>query len=57
MARVTLDWLQVIALPGAVQGLVLAGALFSKRSNRAANRLLAMLMVSFSNCPSRAENG
>jgi AraC-like DNA-binding protein len=48
MARLSLDWLQVIALLGAVQGLVLAGALATKRSNRTANRLLAATMVAFS---------
>jgi len=48
MARLTLDWLQVVALLGAVQGLVLAGALVTKRSNRTANRLLAATMVAFS---------
>ncbi len=48
MAPVTLSWLQVINLLGAVQGLVLAGALVSKRSNRTANRLLAATMVAFS---------
>lgn len=48
MAPVTLSWLQVINLLGAIQGLVLAGALVSKRSNRTANRLLAATMVAFS---------
>src|SRR5262245_49315690 len=48
MAHLTLDWLQVIALLGAVQGLVLAGALITRRSNRTANRLLAVTMVAFS---------
>jgi len=48
MARLTLSWLQVINLLGAIQGLVLAGALVSKRSNRTANRLLAATMVAFS---------
>ena len=48
MARLTLSWLQVINLLGAIQGLVLAGALVTKRSNRTANRLLAATMVAFS---------
>jgi AraC-like DNA-binding protein len=48
MAPLTLSWLQVINLLGAVQGLVLAVALVSKRSNRTANRLLAATMVAFS---------
>ena len=48
MVHLTLDWLQVIALLGAVQGLVLAGALITRRSNRTANRLLAVTMVAFS---------
>jgi len=48
MVRLTLDWFQVIALLGAVQGLVLAGALVTRRSNRTANRLLAATMVAFS---------
>ena len=48
MAHVTLDWLHVIMLFGALQGLFLAGALASKRSNRTANRLLAAAMLAFS---------
>ena len=48
MAPLTLSWLQVINLLGAVQGLVLAGALVTKRSNRTANRILAATMVAFS---------
>jgi AraC-like DNA-binding protein len=48
MARLTLGWLQLIALLGAVQGVFLAGALLTKRSNRTANRLLAVTMVAFS---------
>ena len=48
MARLTLSWLQVINLLGAIQGLVLAGALVTKRSNRTANRFLAATMVAFS---------
>jgi AraC-like DNA-binding protein len=48
MTSLTLDWLHLITLLGAVQGVVLAGALASKKSNRTANRLLAALMLSFS---------
>jgi AraC-like DNA-binding protein len=48
MPRVTLDWLHLITLLGAIQGVFLAGALFAKRSNRTANRLLAITMVAFS---------
>lgn len=44
----TLDWLHFIELLGAIQGVILAGALASKRRNRTANRLLAVLMLSFS---------
>lgn len=48
MPSLTLDWLHLIALLGAVQGVFLAGALATKRRNRTANRLLAGLMVTFS---------
>jgi len=48
MARLSLSWLQLVDLLGAIQGLVLAGALVTKRSNRTANRLLAATMVAFS---------
>ena len=47
MASLTLDWLQLAALIGALQGLFLAGALFAQRNNRTANRLLAVLMLTF----------
>jgi AraC-like DNA-binding protein len=47
MARVTLDWIQVAALVGSVQGLLLVGALLAQRNNRTANRLLAGLMTAF----------
>lgn len=46
--RLTLDWLHVVVLLGAVQGVFLAGALFAQRRNRTANRLLAAAMLSFS---------
>ncbi len=48
MARLTLDWLHVVALLGAIQGLFLAGVLVARRRNRTANRLLAALMLAFS---------
>jgi len=47
MASLTLDWLHVIVLLGAVQGLFLTGALAAKRSNRTANRILAACMFAF----------
>jgi len=47
MATITLDWLHIIALLGAVQGLILAGVLATRRHNRTANRLLAVAMVAF----------
>lgn len=48
MASITLDWLHVVALLGAVQGLFLAGVLAARRRNRTANRLLAAAMLAFS---------
>ena len=48
MASLTLDWLHIIVLLGAVQGVFLTVALASKRSNRTANRLLAAAMLAFS---------
>ncbi len=48
MASLTLDWLHIIALLGAVQGLFLAGVLVARRRNRTANRLLAAAMLAFS---------
>ncbi len=48
MARLTLDWLHVVALLGAIQGLFLAGVLAARRRNRTANRFLAALMLAFS---------
>ncbi|HXI19538.1 MAG TPA: helix-turn-helix domain-containing protein [Gemmatimonadales bacterium] len=48
MASLTLDWLHLVVLLGAVQGVLLAGVLVAKRSNRTANRLLASLMLAFS---------
>ena len=48
MASLTLDWLHVITLLGAIQGVFLAGVLAAKPSNRTANRLLAALVLAFS---------
>ena len=48
MASLTLDWLHIIALLGAIQGVFLAGVLATKRTNRTANRLLAAAMFAFS---------
>ena len=47
-ARLTLDWLHIIILLGAIQGLFLALALATRRRNRTANRLLATVMIAFS---------
>src|SRR4051812_28230038 len=47
MAPVTLDWIQLAAVVGALQGLLLTGVLFAQRNNRTANRLLAVLMGTF----------
>jgi AraC-like DNA-binding protein len=44
---ITLDWIHVIALLGAVQGLFLAGVLAVRRRNRTANRILAVNMAAF----------
>ncbi|MGE5801692.1 MAG: helix-turn-helix domain-containing protein [Gemmatimonadota bacterium] len=44
----TLDWLHLIILLGAVQGVILAAVLATKRTNRTANRLLAAAMLGFS---------
>ena len=48
MGSVTLNWVQFAAAAGALQGLFLAGALLAQRGNRTANRLLAVLMLTFS---------
>jgi AraC-like DNA-binding protein len=48
MASLTLDWLHVIVLLGAIQGVFLAGVLATKRRNRTANRLLAAATFAFS---------
>ncbi len=46
--QVTIDWIQLAELVGAVQGLLLAAVLLAHRTNRTANRLLAALMLAFS---------
>ena len=48
MTRLSLNWLHLISLLGAIQGVFLAGVLATKRSNRTANRLLAATMLAFS---------
>src|SRR5262245_55779281 len=45
MPRLTLDWIQLAAIVGAVQGLILTAVLAAQRTNRTANRLLATLMA------------
>jgi len=47
MASLTLDWIQLAAAVGALQGVLLTGVLFGQRHNRTANRLLAVLMATF----------
>jgi len=47
MASLTLDWIQLAAVVGALQGLFLAGTLVAQRNNRTANRLLAALVTAF----------
>lgn len=47
MARVSLDWIQLAAAVGSLQGLLLTGVLLAQRNNRTANRLLAALMAAF----------
>lgn len=47
MPTITLDWLHIIALLGALQGLFLAGVLWVRLRNRTANRVLAVTMLAF----------
>lgn len=47
MASLTLDWIQLAAVVGALQGLLLTGVLVARRDNRTANRLLGVLMATF----------
>ena len=46
--QVTIDWIQLAELVGALQGFLLAAVLIAHRTNRTANRLLAALMAAFS---------
>src|SRR5688572_26769771 len=48
MAPMTLGWLHIAALLGAIQGLFLTAVLATQRRNRTANRLLAGAMFAFS---------
>jgi AraC-like DNA-binding protein len=48
MGRLTLDWIQLAAALGALQGVLLTGTLAAQKRNRTANRLLAVLMATFS---------
>ena len=45
MASLTLDWVQLAEIVGALQGLVLTAVLAAQRANRTANRLLATFMA------------
>jgi len=47
MASLTLDWLQIASVVGALQGLFLTGVIFAQKKNRTANVLLAVLMAMF----------
>lgn len=47
MASLTLDWIQLASVLGALQGLLLTGVLAAQRNNQTANRLLATLMAAF----------
>lgn len=47
MTTITLDWLHIVALLGALQGLFLAGVLWIRQRNRTANRVLAVTMLAF----------
>lgn len=47
MGRLILDWVQLGAAAGAVQGVFLCAALLAHRGNETANRLLAALMAAF----------
>jgi AraC-like DNA-binding protein len=45
MAGLTLDWIQLAAIVGALQGLVLTAVLAGQRTNRTANQLLATFVA------------
>ena len=46
--RVTLDWLQLLVVLAAAQGILLCGVLFMQHGNRTANRILGALMFASS---------
>jgi hypothetical protein len=48
MAHLSLDWLHLLTLLGAAQGLLLTVVLATQRRNRIANRILAVAMFTFS---------
>jgi AraC-like DNA-binding protein len=45
MPSLTLDWIQLAEIVGALQGLVLTAVIAGQRTNRTANRLLAVFMA------------
>ncbi|HEX6941697.1 MAG TPA: helix-turn-helix domain-containing protein [Gemmatimonadaceae bacterium] len=47
MASLTLDWIQLTQVVGALQGFLLTCVLLTRRKNRTAHRLLAALMAAF----------
>ena len=47
MASLTLDWIQIACVVGALQGLFLTGVIGAQKRNRTANVLLAVLMATF----------
>ena len=47
MASLTLGWIELAAVVGSLQGVLLAGVLLAQRTNRTGNRLLAALMIAF----------
>lgn len=47
MASLTLDWIQLAAAVGALQGLLLTGVAVAQRNNQTAKRLLAALVAAF----------
>lgn len=47
MSRISLDWIQVVILLGALQGGFLVAALVVRRRNRTASRVLAGLVLTF----------
>lgn len=47
MASLTLDWIQLAAAVGALQGLLLTGVVVAQRNNQTAKRLLGALVAAF----------